>query len=70
VNIGSLNLTSSPGKKGKGSGTSDGDGALGSPGRGMRSLLSMNREKDRQSPTAQSWPDECELSLCNEKFPD
>jgi hypothetical protein len=70
VNIGSLNLTSSPGKKGKGSGTSDGDGALGSPGRGMRSLLSMNREKDRQSPTAQSWPDECEVSLCNEKYPD
>ena len=66
--IGNLSLTSSPSKKGKGAGTPDGEGVLGSPGRGMRSLLSISKEKDKPSPTVSPWPDECKHACCTTRY--
>lgn len=64
MTLGNLNLTSSPSKKGKGAVTPEGEGALGSPGKGMRSLLSMSKDREKSSPTALSWPDGCEFRSC------
>lgn len=56
--IGSLNISGSPNKKGKSPGTVETENPNASPGRGIRSLFPLN--KDKSVSTTQVWPDSCE----------
>jgi len=58
--VGSLNISGSPSKKGRSPGAAETENAAASPGRGIRSLFPLNKDKEKSISTNQVWPDSCE----------
>jgi hypothetical protein len=59
LNVGNLNIGSSPNKKSKSPTVIEGDNPGSSPNRGIRSLFPLNKDREKLSSSTASWPESC-----------